>query len=79
MNDDIAQPLLTSWTARALRGNLEKDRDKLAQKKQMFVRDRLALLLDTGSFVEDGLLANMLANNLPADGVVTGIGRVNSA
>ena len=78
MNNDIAQPLQNSWTARALRGNLEKGRDKLAQKKQMFVRDRLALLLDTGSFVEDGLLANMLATDLPADGVVTGIGRVNS-
>ena len=27
-----------------------------------------------GSFVEDGLLANALAGDLPADGVVTGIG-----
>ena len=31
---------------------------------------RLALLLDKGSFVEDGLLANSLADDLPADGVV---------
>ncbi|MEO8163711.1 MAG: carboxyl transferase domain-containing protein, partial [Ilumatobacteraceae bacterium] len=68
----------TDWTARALRGNLDNNRAKLAAKKQLFVRERLALLLDDGSFVEDGLLANMLATDLPADGVVTGIGRVNS-
>ena len=38
------------------------------------MRDRLDLLLDPGSFVEDGLLANALApaDDLPADGVVTG-------
>ncbi len=67
-----------NWAAKALRGNLEKDRAKLASRNQLFVRERLALLLDDGSFVEDGLLANMLAADLPADGVVTGIGRVHS-
>ena len=40
------------------------------------MRDRLALLLDEGSFVESALLANALAGDLPADGVVTGIGTV---
>ena len=40
------------------------------------MRDRLALLLDAGSFVEDGLLANNQAADLPADGVVTGVGRI---
>lgn len=39
------------------------------------VRDRLAVLLDTGSFTEDGLLASARADDLPADGVVTGAGR----
>ena len=34
-------------------------------------------LLDEDSFVEDGLLANALAGDLPADGVVTGVGRVD--
>ncbi len=33
--------------------------------------------LDAGSFSEDGLLANALADDLPADGVVTGVGRVD--
>jgi len=40
------------------------------------VRDRLAILLDPGSFVEDGLLANIRAKGLSADGVVTGVGSI---
>ena len=61
---------------RALEGNLEREREKLARQGKEFVRDRLARLLDDGSFVEDGLLANALADDLPADGVITGMGRV---
>jgi acetyl-CoA carboxylase carboxyltransferase component len=63
-------------TDRALQGNLAKDREKLAGQNKRFVRDRLARLLDPNTFVEDGLLANALATDLPADGVVTGIGEV---
>jgi len=66
---------------RALQGNAgrERERAKLASASKLFVRDRLALLLDSGSFVEDGLLANSLAadDDLPADGVVTGRGLVD--
>src|SRR5690349_10204066 len=62
---------------RAVQGNLEKERDKLARQNKMFVRDRLDRLLDPGSFAEDGLLANALADSLPADGVVTGTGRID--
>ncbi len=40
------------------------------------VRDRLAVLVDPGSFVEDGLLATASDVGLPADGVITGVGRV---
>jgi propionyl-CoA carboxylase beta subunit len=65
--------------ARARRGNRHEPRhaEKLAAADKLFVRDRLALLLDDGSFAEDGLLANALAGDLPADGVVTGVGRVD--
>ena len=67
-------------TERALQGNLHKEADKLARQGKLFVRDRLALLLDEGSFVEDALLANasatMAGDDLPADGVVIGTGRV---
>jgi acetyl-CoA carboxylase carboxyltransferase component len=41
------------------------------------VRERLALLFDPDSFVEDGLMANARLDGLPADGVVTGVGRVD--
>src|SRR4051794_3545659 len=61
---------------RALAGNLAKVGDKLEQQGKLFVRDRLDLLLDAGSFVEDALLANAAADDLPADGVVTGVGRI---
>jgi acetyl-CoA carboxylase carboxyltransferase component len=61
---------------RALRGNLERGAAKLEAQNKLFVRDRLDLLLDPGSFVEDGLLANAVAGDLPADGVVTGVGRI---
>jgi acetyl-CoA carboxylase carboxyltransferase component len=57
-------------------GGAEKYHAKNAEQGKLFVRERLALLLDPGSFVEDGALANALDPELPADGVVTGMGRV---
>ena len=68
---------LQQRTARALDGNLVKEGPKLARQNKLFVRDRVAMLVDEGSFVEDGLLANTMATDLPADGVVTGIGKVD--
>src|SRR5206468_5170951 len=40
----------------------------------MPVRERVARLLDEGSFVEEALLANWEQDGLGADGVVTGLG-----
>jgi acetyl-CoA carboxylase carboxyltransferase component len=57
---------------RAVAGNAERYADRLAEQKKLPVRDRLALLIDAGTFVEDGLLANTNETDLPADGVVTG-------
>ncbi len=68
---------LGARTERALAGNLERGAAKLAAQNKLFVRDRIALLTDQGSFVEDGLLANTLAEDLPADGVVTGTGQID--
>ena len=68
---------LAARTERAYAGNLHKEAEKLARQGKLFVRDRLALLLDEGSLVEDALLANTEAEDLPADGVVTGVGRVD--
>ncbi|MGH9273342.1 MAG: acyl-CoA carboxylase subunit beta, partial [Acidimicrobiales bacterium] len=67
---------MQSHIERARAGNLHSQREKLERQRKLFVRDRLALLLDEGSFVEDALLANSAAEDLPADGVVTGVGRV---
>ncbi|MCB0970562.1 MAG: acyl-CoA carboxylase subunit beta, partial [Acidimicrobiales bacterium] len=61
---------------RALAGNLAKVGDKLERQGKLFVRDRLAILLDPDSFTEDALLANTSATDLPADGVVTGVGTI---
>jgi len=77
VNEATADQISTKVN-RATRGNFEQHREKLSRKSQLFVRDRIALLLDDGSFVEDGLLANALAGDLPADGVVTGLGRIDS-
>ncbi|HEY8945078.1 MAG TPA: acyl-CoA carboxylase subunit beta [Polyangiaceae bacterium] len=57
-------------------GGSEKYHRKNSEQGKLFARKRLELLLDAGSFVEDGLLANSNDEELPADGVVTGIGRV---
>ena len=54
-----------------------KYRDKLKEEGKLFVRDRLQLLLDPGSdFQEDFLFARNQEADTPADGVVTGVGRV---
>jgi len=49
---------------------------RLREQHKLTVRERLELLLGAGSFVEDGLFANVLAPDLPADGVVTGLGTI---
>ncbi|MET0227732.1 MAG: carboxyl transferase domain-containing protein, partial [Actinomycetes bacterium] len=58
-------------------GGAERYHTKAREQGKLFVRERLARLLDSAEeLVEDGLLANALAGDLPADGVVTGIGTV---
>ncbi len=54
-----------------------KAKAKLDSQGKMFVRDRIAMLFDDGTFIEDGRYANALAKGLPADGVVTGRGLVD--
>jgi acetyl-CoA carboxylase carboxyltransferase component len=61
---------------RALKGGT-RYLPKLREQKKLTARERLDLLLDPGSFVEDGLFANVLAEELPADGVVTGLGTID--
>jgi len=62
---------------RALAGGPERHREKAAEQGKLPVRERLALLLDAGSFAEEALLANWDQDGLGADGVVTGVGEVD--
>jgi acetyl-CoA carboxylase carboxyltransferase component len=61
----------------ALAGGPQRHHDKTAEQGKLPVRERVARLLDEGSFVEEGLLANWQEEGLGADGVVTGIGTVD--
>lgn len=58
-------------------GGAPKYHDQLATSNKLFVRDRLKLLFDDGAYEEDGRFANCEKNGLPADGVVTAVGKVN--
>ena len=74
--------MLRVAVARARAGNLERGAENLASQNKLWVRDRIALLCDEGTFVEDQLLANApytedQPGDLPADGVVTGVGEVH--
>ncbi|MCA1009358.1 acyl-CoA carboxylase subunit beta [Halobacillus halophilus] len=58
-------------------GGAEKYHAKNAEKGKMFVRERLQLLFDDDMSIEDAFFANNQDDKLPADGVVTGIGKIN--
>ncbi len=60
-------------------GGAPKYHEANAAVGKKFCRDRIALLCDDAGkdFVEDGLFANATAADLPADGVVTGVGKVH--
>jgi acetyl-CoA carboxylase carboxyltransferase component len=68
---------LAEVRARAERGGARKYHEAAAAKGKLFARERIALLTDSGSFTEDGRYANVLADGLPADGVVTGTATVD--
>ena len=72
---DVRERLHSAYAASA--APTEAAAAKLAQQNKLYVRDRIALLVDEGSFVEDGRYANAMAPGLPADGVVTGRGTVD--
>ena len=55
---------LAALVANVKRGGAEKYHAKNESEGKLFARERLSLLLDASSFVEDGLLANTLAGDL---------------
>lgn len=68
---------LLERTQRIKKGGAEKYHQAARAQGKLFARERLRLLLDSGSAMsEDGLLANCLKDDLPADGVITGTGTI---
>lgn len=66
-----------SESERIKKGGAAKAHEKNAEAGKLFARERIRLLVDEGSFVEDGLFANALHKDLPADGVITGTATVD--
>ena len=73
----LDEQALQQLRKRATAGGAEKYHAANAAKGKLFARERIALLVDEDSFVEDGLYANALADGLPADGVVTGAATID--
>ncbi len=67
MTDDVEQ-----LRERVRAGGAPRYHEANTAKGKLFARERVARLVDPGSFVEDGELANARAADLPADGVLTG-------
>jgi len=63
-------------TATIKKGGAAKYHQKNAQQNKLFARERLDRLLDRDSLVEDALLANVSDPDLPADGVIIGVGTI---
>ncbi|WP_242394414.1 acyl-CoA carboxylase subunit beta [Anaeromyxobacter oryzisoli] len=75
--EESADQRIARELARIERGGAPRYHQKNAEQGKLFARERLRLLLDPGSFVEDGALANALDPELPADAVITGLGTVD--
>ncbi len=59
-------------------GGPAKYREKLSQEGKLFVRERLRLFFPDGPDFEDGVFANFLKDGLPADGMITGAGTIDT-
>jgi len=71
-----ADDTLRERRTRIRAGGAPKYHAKNAETRKLFARERLRLLLDAESFVEDGTFANAADPELPADGVITGVGKI---
>ena len=82
MNGDLAR--LREMREKALAGGGPRRVEEQHKRGKMTARERLALLLDEGSFQEIGALAThncsdfgMASQRYPGDGVVAGFGKIN--
>ena len=58
-------------------GGPQRYHQQAAAQGKLFARERIELLVDAGSFTENGVFANVLASELPADGVITGTAAID--
>jgi acetyl-CoA carboxylase carboxyltransferase component len=72
LDGEAGHPELAQLRSKIEKGGAARYHEAAAAAGKLFARDRIALLVDDGSFTEDGAFANVLAGGLPADGVVTG-------
>ncbi|NLY80711.1 MAG: acyl-CoA carboxylase subunit beta [Lysinibacillus sp.] len=77
MSDTVMKKSHANFIEEIKKGGHEKYHQKNAEQGKLFVRERLKLLFDQDVEFEDGLFANALAGDLPADGVVTGVGKIH--
>jgi methylmalonyl-CoA decarboxylase subunit alpha len=70
-------PELAEVRAQISQGGAARYHEQAARQGKLFARDRIGLLVDDGSFTEDGAFANVLADGLPADGVITGTATIS--
>ena len=81
-NNAYMQILVSDWRKKQteiIQGGEQKALQKHVQRGKLFVRDRIALLLDSDSpFLEFSQFAayQVYPNRLPAAGVITGVGRI---
>lgn len=75
--DQRAEDILQERLQVIHQGGHAKYHEKNKEQNKLFVRDRLQLLFDDEFIVEDGAFANFSAGDLPADGVVTAVGKIN--
>ncbi len=68
---------LLKLSATVEQGGAEKYHAKNKEIGKLFARERIRMLVDPDSFVEEGKLANNVDGELPSDGVVTGLGRID--
>jgi len=70
-------PPVPDLRATVEKGGAARYHEANAAKGKLFARERIRLLVDDGSLVEDGLFANVVAGDLPADGVITGTASID--
>ncbi len=68
---------LQSMKEKVASGGHDKYHESNRSKGKMFVRERLQRLFDDDLNIEDAFFANCMDGSLPADGVITGIGKIN--